>query len=519
MKASTIASPVATEVIPLMKASTAAVAAATSSSPAVVTAMPPPSLPQSPLFGEEDVEEELRVTKVLFKLPWRLLSLVLLSMPLVSMCICLITSVYMHSDHINNTICKVYNFLPSISAVTGVSPQRYLWRVCVALHISPRLLVAWVARSHYSSLAGQVPAIRRPSYLTLVSAAFYLNLTELFTLCGVTYISNKENYPVHEKLFTLFMLCSLVYMLCVIRVVHAVRHTLNPSHQASFYHKKILFATKLAATAGLLFFFWRHRVFCQPKAFSWFSLCEYVLATCNMLYHVSVALDFSEEYVIVGHVVKVTPTSSASSLNSPIPIHLHDPISTLTAASLNTCATEYRISSSQTCEALSTPKKPEDNYEESFTSTTTTNKDSIQRDKLESSFLDEESSHFRRNSDEASQTLSQMKTISECKLVSVGDTVSGSSKTSTEDSANIDKEGPGTMASNVVGVEACNIKAEHIVHQVLNTIHEDLETAQHNGPTDTVVHRRLQSQEIETIAQTNENDAQILAPKSHDHIE
>ena len=88
----------------------------------------------------------------------------------------------------------MYNFLPSISAVTGVSPQRYLWRVAVALHISPRLLVAWVARAYYNSLAAHVPAACRPAYLTLVSVAFYLNLTELATLCGVTYISNKENY-------------------------------------------------------------------------------------------------------------------------------------------------------------------------------------------------------------------------------------------------------------------------------------------------------------------------------------
>lgn len=88
----------------------------------------------------------------------------------------------------------MYNFLPSISAVTGVSPQRYLWRVAVALHISPRLLVAWVARAYYQGLAAQVPAARRPAYLTLVTAAFYLNITELITLCGVTYISNKENY-------------------------------------------------------------------------------------------------------------------------------------------------------------------------------------------------------------------------------------------------------------------------------------------------------------------------------------
>ncbi|KAK7066698.1 hypothetical protein SK128_016798, partial [Halocaridina rubra] len=50
--------------------------------------------------------------------------------------------------------------------------------------------------------------------------------------------------------------------------------------------------------------------------FSWFSLCEYVIASCNMLYHVSVALDFSDEHLIVGHICtsSSTPSSSSNSL-------------------------------------------------------------------------------------------------------------------------------------------------------------------------------------------------------------
>ena len=47
------------------------------------------------------------VTSVLFTLRWRLMSQILLALPVVGIFICLITSVIFHADHINNTICKV----------------------------------------------------------------------------------------------------------------------------------------------------------------------------------------------------------------------------------------------------------------------------------------------------------------------------------------------------------------------------------------------------------------------------
>lgn len=50
------------------------------------------------------------VTSVLFTLRWRLMSQILLALPVVGIFICLITSVIFHADHINNTICKVRDY-------------------------------------------------------------------------------------------------------------------------------------------------------------------------------------------------------------------------------------------------------------------------------------------------------------------------------------------------------------------------------------------------------------------------
>lgn len=67
-----------------------------------------------------------------------------------------------------------------------------------------------------------------------------------------------------------------------------------------------------------------------------------MIATCNMLYHVSVALDFADEHLIVGHIMPVAaatptaPTASIVTTASSSPRHSLS-TSTTTCDSLATC--------------------------------------------------------------------------------------------------------------------------------------------------------------------------------------
>lgn len=71
------------------------------------------------------------------------------ALPMVTLFICFVSAYIFQSEEIHETHCRVYNVIPSISAITGVSPQRYLWRICVALHIGPRFAIAAVYRNYY----------------------------------------------------------------------------------------------------------------------------------------------------------------------------------------------------------------------------------------------------------------------------------------------------------------------------------------------------------------------------------
>ena len=103
--------------------------------------------------------------------------------------LCLLSSNFLCLFH------QVYNVIPSISSITGISPQRYLWRVCIALHVGPRFLTSIVYHRFYLSMVPSLPASAdSKSYIFHVWLAFALNLAEQAALIGVTYVSNRENY-------------------------------------------------------------------------------------------------------------------------------------------------------------------------------------------------------------------------------------------------------------------------------------------------------------------------------------
>ena len=169
-------------------------------------------------------------------------------------------------DLLTSCLFQVYNVIPSISAITGVSPQRYLWRICIALHIGPRFAIAAVYRNYYRTLNAQyVPAEERPGIQSLIKRVFILHIIEIFALCCVTYVSNRENYPLHEKLFITFMITSLFHMLLTIRLVQKIRvhRPITEASENSLWWKKALFTASLVSTAGLIIFFLKHRLLCH----------------------------------------------------------------------------------------------------------------------------------------------------------------------------------------------------------------------------------------------------------------
>ncbi|CAH0721499.1 unnamed protein product, partial [Brenthis ino] len=232
----------------------------------------------------------LQYKGLLWSCSLRKICLTALWLPLGALVFCYVSASIFQADDIHETHCRVYNVVPSISAITGISPQRYIWRICIAYHLGPRLLIGSLYYNYHRERTSYIVDEKMRDFAAkLGEACYWLNLIELLALTGVTYVSNRENYFIHEKIFIIFMVASLLHMLCRARVGCIANDIVEPVRTNKLVW--ILFYVATAATLGLIYFFLRHRLLCRPLAFTWFSVCEYILATANMAFHAVVVRD------------------------------------------------------------------------------------------------------------------------------------------------------------------------------------------------------------------------------------
>ena len=78
--------------------------------------------------------------------------------------------------------------------MTGISPGRYLWRVVIAFHLGPRLLIVVV---YYNFLTSFLPLLVREKEEwcgKLLKCCYYLQICEVGGLCAISFVHNREHY-------------------------------------------------------------------------------------------------------------------------------------------------------------------------------------------------------------------------------------------------------------------------------------------------------------------------------------
>ncbi|CAJ0942831.1 unnamed protein product, partial [Mesorhabditis belari] len=148
----------------------------------------------------------------LMSISFQTCALVIAGLPFTGFLLCLFLALFLHFEETTQTHCGVDNWLPSVSAaVSSVPPEIYIWRIFIAVHGGPRLVLAFI----YRNLLLTSPL--RP--LTHVKIFRYLchfgcgiHIAENLFLIGLTCISSRENHEAHKISFFGFVLTSFFYM-------------------------------------------------------------------------------------------------------------------------------------------------------------------------------------------------------------------------------------------------------------------------------------------------------------------
>ncbi|XP_063806895.1 post-GPI attachment to proteins factor 2 isoform X3 [Pseudophryne corroboree] len=208
-------------------------------------------------------------------------------LPLFGFISCVILSLLFDFGETTATHCGVPNYLPSISAaIGGVTPQRYIWRLCIGLHSAPRLLIAVAYLNFYQGIG---------SSYSLSHINFMFNVLEIVSLLLLTYISSSENHGIHQLAFALFMFFSLMYMVVTILIWRKAKKY----ERRSYNWKKRLFSFYLLAFVVSMMFYIRHNMFCEPGVYTMFALLEYLVVFSNMCFHMTAWWDFGNKELLI----------------------------------------------------------------------------------------------------------------------------------------------------------------------------------------------------------------------------
>lgn len=145
---------------------------------------------------------------------------------------------------------QVYNFIPSISAITGIQPGRYVWRICIALHSAPRFAVGYIYYNYYLSRLHLIAPSQHSIFKRLASTAFWVYTVENFCLVFVAYISNVENYRKYSFLSEL----SILYFFAGFMFFFAYSHFQPSTKRFLWYscsHLASINFSNLSSSSGL----------------------------------------------------------------------------------------------------------------------------------------------------------------------------------------------------------------------------------------------------------------------------
>ncbi|XP_066598227.1 post-GPI attachment to proteins factor 2-like isoform X2 [Prorops nasuta] len=205
-----------------------------------------------PLVGED-------MTKVRLVLPFSKVALCTVSLPFTAFLFCIVWSIIYNFEHSNSTHCKVYNFLPSVSAAIGhYKPQKDVWKFAIAVQAIMRSSILLFNFRYYREHVYQWAQFI--SRIVLLTYAL-----ENISLVTLSFWTSNESYAFHKLSFITFLLTSFIHMFILYYLLSNCRNsTKDISEIKSLKWKWRLMMCNVGAILAAVYFFYRHNKYCEP---------------------------------------------------------------------------------------------------------------------------------------------------------------------------------------------------------------------------------------------------------------
>lgn len=210
-------------------------------------------------------------------------------LPLVSFQSCVAVAVLWHYEKSTHTHCHVANYLPSISAaIGGHMPEKFIWKIGIALHCLPRITLFPAAFHKYyrSTSSGQKYNLTTWWFWILNLAAYIAQMVENGALLTLTFISSSDNFAIHETSFVVFMVCSMLYMFlsCILLKLTAAKPMTNEEN-ILFKREVSIMLFNFCSFGLAVYCYYRHMWYCEPGMYTLFALLEYCTILSNIAFH------------------------------------------------------------------------------------------------------------------------------------------------------------------------------------------------------------------------------------------
>ncbi|XP_016919441.1 post-GPI attachment to proteins factor 2 [Apis cerana] len=240
-----------------------------------------------PLVGDDMLQT--RYVLHFAKLAWFTVSL-----PFFAFLFCITWSVVYNFEHSTSTHCKVYNFLPSVSAAIGhYRPQRDVWKIAIALQAVVRILVLIMYRRYYKEHIYKWAQ-------NICNVATVIYAIENISLISLSFWTSNENYVFHKVSFITFLITSVIHMQIAYYIMRNCRNITKESSEAiSLKWKRRSMMLNLLCILFAAYFFYRHNKYCEPLVYSMFALSEYGVVLSNIGFHSTTAWDFANSSLMI----------------------------------------------------------------------------------------------------------------------------------------------------------------------------------------------------------------------------